>query len=529
MATKKPNILLIIVDHVAFAGHYGSDRYPYVWPNLEKMAEKGAWFERAYTAAPICTPARASIMTGQRPSRHGLRWNSEYKIRQNLKDFREDQKLYSHALESQGYRNAYVGKWHCGLNQLPTDYGIEGWGLPEYGNLYGSKKYKDYLSEIGESQPRCRIEHNLSLPEACGTTVSMDPSDPWKYMEGCGVLEGSSALHEQFFLAHTAEKSLRELAQGEQPFCLVASFWGPHQPYYPSEEFAAKIQPEQIPVYPSFHETLQDKPLRYSAHRDLKGDSRAHEKWPTWDIWQTVLARCYAQGLQTDAAIGQLLGVVDELDLTDDTLVIVTADHGDTIASHGGVWDKHSTFPEELASIPLVVQWPDHVEAGKRIDKLVTSMDVTGTMLSAAGASVEDIDGRDLLPLCSSNQVADWPDHLICEHYGHSGDVLHQRIVYKGHWKYVAVYGGMDELYNLSLDPYELDNLVESTEFSEVCNDLRKLIINELRLEREKRKETFNQSELEFMLVNSTPEWPREEKMLLYKLEQMEKKPSIRS
>ena len=529
MPSKKPNILLIIVDHVAFAGHYGSDRYPYVWPNLEKMAKKGSWFERAYTVAPICTPARASIMTGQRPSRHGLRWNSEYPIRQNLKDFREGQKLYSHALDDQGYRNAYVGKWHCGLKKLPTDYGIDGWGLPEYGNLYGSEKYKSYLKEIGESQPSCRIEHNLSLPDECGTTVMMDPPDPWKYMEGCGVLEGSSALHEQFFLAHTAEQSLRELAQDEQPFCLVASFWGPHQPYYPSEEFAAKIRPEEIPRYPSFDETLWDKPLRYSAHRDLKGDSRAREKWPTWDIWQTVLARCYAQGLQTDAAIGQLLNVLDELGLTDDTLVIVTADHGDTIASHGGVWDKHSTYPEELASIPLVMQWPGQVEAGKLIDKLVSSMDVTGTMLSAAGASVEDIDGRDLVPLCTSEQAVDWPDHLICEHYGHSGDILHQRIIYKDDWKYVAVYGDMDELYNLSLDPHELDNLVDKPEYSDICSDLRKLIINELRMEREKRKEIFSQSELEFMLVNSTPEWPREEKMLLYKLEQKEKKLSIRS
>jgi arylsulfatase A-like enzyme len=159
MTAKKPNILLIIIDHVAFAG-------------------EGAWFERAYAAAPICTPARASIMTGQRPSRHGLRWNSEYYIRQNLKDFRGGQRLYSHATAAQGYRNAFVGKWHCGRDRLPIDYGIEGWGLPEYGNVYGSEKYKAYLAEIGEAQPRCRIEHHLLSPELCGTTVLMDPPDP---------------------------------------------------------------------------------------------------------------------------------------------------------------------------------------------------------------------------------------------------------------------------------------------------------------------------------------------------------------
>lgn len=522
MRSETPNILVLIVDHVAFSGHYGNDRYSYSWPNLENFARQGAWFERAYAAAPICTPARASIMTGQRPSRHGLRWNSEYNIIQNLKDFREGQKLYSHYTSAQGYRNAYVGKWHCGLNRLPSDYGIEGWGLPEYGNVYGSEKYKEYLLEIGESQPHCRVEHNLSLPEACGTSVLMDPPDPWKYMEGCGVLEGSSALHEQNFLAHTAEQSLRNLAEGEQPFCLIASFWGPHHPYYPSEEFAAMVEPEEIPLYPSFHETLADKPLRYSAHRDLKGDSRANIKWPEWKIWQKVLARCYAQGLQTDAAIGKLLNVVDEIGLADDTMIIVTADHGDTIASHGGVWDKHSTFPEEVARIPLVIKWPGQVEPAKRVEELVTSMDVTGTVLSAAGASIDDIDGRNLIPLCGSDERVPWKGHLICEHYGHSGDILHQRIIYKDQWKYVAVYGGDDELYSLSEDPYELENMVSDQEYVDIGSELRTLIIEELRQERDSRAEKFPPSELEYMLVNSTPEWPREEKMLLFKLEHIE-------
>jgi hypothetical protein len=261
---------------------------------------------------------------------------------------------------------------------------------------------------------------------------------------------------------------------------------------------------------------------RNGGHRDLKSDSRANIKWPDWPTWQTVLARCYAQGLQTDAAVGQLLDVVGELGLADDTLVIVTADHGDTIASHGGVWDKHSTFPEEVASIPLVVKWPGHVKAGKRIDELVTSMDVTGTMLCAAGASIDDIDGRNLVPLCRSDRTITWPDHLICEHYGHSGDVLHQRIAYKNQWKYVAVYGGDDELYNLTDDPYELSNLVSDGEYSSICSELRKLLIEELRHERDTRAENFPPSELEYMLVDSTPLWPREEKMLLYKLEHME-------
>jgi len=522
MTAKPPNILLIILDHVAFAGHYGSDRYPYVWPHLEEFARDGAWFGRAYAAAPICTPARASIMTGQRPSRHGLRWNSEYAIRENLKEFRGGQRLYSHATTARGYRNCFIGKWHCGKERLPQDYGIEGWSLPEYGNVYGSTEYKNYLKRIGAQQPRCLLEKNLSIPEACGSVVDMDPPDPWLYMEGCGILQGQPELHEQFFIADRAERALRELAGSNQPFCLTASFWGPHHPYYPSEDFAALVKPEDIPVYPSFQETLREKPLRYSAHRDLKGDSRANVKWPNWSDWQTVLARCYAQGLQTDAAVGKLLHALGEMGLGEETLVIVTADHGDTLASHGGVWDKHSTFTEEVARIPLAIRWPGHVEAGKRSNELVTSMDVTGTMLAAGGAEIDDIDGRNLLDLCRPGAVADWPDHLICEHYGHSGDVLHQRIVYNERWKYVAVYGGEDELYDLEEDPYELDNRVADEECREIGSVLRRIIIEDMKRERALRAETSAPTSLEHQLVSSTPNWPRQERMLLYKLEQLE-------
>ncbi len=522
MATKKPNILLIIMDHVAFAGHYRSNRYPYCWPHLEALAEQGVWFERAYAAAPICTPARASIMTGQRPSRHGLRWNSEYPIRQNLKEFRRGQKLFSHATSAQGYRNAFVGKWHCGKDRLPEDYGIEGWSLPEYGNLYGSAAYKAYLSSIGEQQPRCRLEYNLTLPSECGSTVILDPPDAWRYMEGCGILEGPAALHEQFFLASLAKETLCELAKSSQPFCMTASFWGPHQPYFPSEDYAALVQPSDLPPYPSFHETLREKPLRYSAHRDLKGNNRANVKWPEWSDWQNVLARCYAQGLQTDAAIAQLLDTLNDLGLADDTLVIVTADHGDTVASHGGVWDKHSTFTEEVARIPLIMRWPGRLQAGKRARELVTSMDVTGTILAAAGASIDQIDGRDLTPLCQPGRAAKWSDHLFCEHYGHSGDVLHQRIVYKDRWKYVAVFGDDDELYDLADDPYELNSLVADRRHKETVRQLRGLIIDELKRERDARAKTDPPSDLEAQLVNSTPLWPREERMLLYKLEHLQ-------
>jgi arylsulfatase A-like enzyme len=93
--SDRPNIVIILADHVAFSGHYGNDRFPYRWPHLEKIAAKGAWCESAYAITPVCTPSRASFLTGKRPDKHGMRWNSEYPIPYNRQEFREDEVMHS--------------------------------------------------------------------------------------------------------------------------------------------------------------------------------------------------------------------------------------------------------------------------------------------------------------------------------------------------------------------------------------------------------------------------------------------------
>jgi N-acetylglucosamine-6-sulfatase len=106
--TGRPNILLLITDHHAFYGHdrpNGPAPFALRLPNFERLAEGGTRFDRAYSVAPICTPARASMMTGQFPSAHGLRWNTDGGQPQRLLDFRPGQRLYSDYLSEAGYRN----------------------------------------------------------------------------------------------------------------------------------------------------------------------------------------------------------------------------------------------------------------------------------------------------------------------------------------------------------------------------------------------------------------------------------------
>lgn len=516
---KRPNIVVILADHVAFAGHYAQDRYDYRWPNLERVAAQGAWFDRAYAITPVCTPSRASFLTGKRPDKHGMRWNSEYPIPYNRREFRADEVLYAQHLAAAGYDNYYFGKWHCGVDKTAQDYGLKGWSLPEYGNLYACDRYKGYLTQIKEPQPRCKIEHHLLDPTLSGTEVLMDPAEPWDYMDGAGVLLGSSEVNEQFFVANLACDQLNQLADHDQPFSMVVSMWGPHHPYYPSAEFADQVNPTDIPQYPSFAEDLTDKPWRYRVQRDLRCQHRAFERWPEWETWQTVVARCYAAGLQTDAAIGRIADKLDTLGLAEDTVFVIAADHGDGIAAHGAGWDKYSSFTEEVGRIPLVVRYPAQIAAGQKVDAPVSLLDVTATMLGAGGAVPADhplpMDGDNLIDIAGGTTVR---DHLICDHFGHSGDISFQKILYHDGWKYTSVWGDDDELYCLDDDPFELKNRLNDPATFDRQAQMRGMIIDHIEARRAQRVDWKAPEFWEAGIVFSSPEWPREETLHLYKL-----------
>jgi arylsulfatase A-like enzyme len=473
--SSKPNIIIILADHQAYYGHQREGEFDYRWPNFDAFAAQGVRFERAYTVLPLCSPARASLWTGVYPSRHGLRWNNEARHTFNRWEFEQGQRLYSHYLSQTGYRNAYVGKWHCGEKRLPVDYGIDGWSLPGYGKVYASAAYRRYAAELGLGEARAYVEHYLGRPEWRSTIHSMDIPVPW---HGSGILQGPPEAHEEFFIAHLAISKLRELSRSSQPFSLVVSLWGPHQPFYPTEPYASMVEPNDIPEYPSFRDDLSGRPLRYFIHRDILKRSAA--QWSDWSTWQEILARCYGQGLQLDAAVGRILKALDELGLAQDSLVVWCADHGDAIASHGGLWDKGSTFTEEVGRVPLAIRWPQGFKGGKHVEQLVSNMDVTATLLEAAGVAVPDeMDSRNLLPLCRDGEPAAWPEYLICEHHGVS-DILPQRIIIGRRHKYVAALFDSDELYDLEADPYEMNNLVDAPEQANVRRDLRERVIEHM-------------------------------------------------
>jgi arylsulfatase A-like enzyme len=287
----------------------------------------------------------------------------------------------------------------------------------------------------------------------------------WCNEHASGIMTTPREGHEAFFLASLACERLRDIAaSGDgQPWSLRLDFWAPHQPYFPTREFADMYDPTAIPEYGNFHDTLETKPEVYRTERNAAIGRDGRIVLPSllpWSVWQEVLARSYAQTTLVDAAGGMVLDTLDELGLAEDTLVIWTTDHGDAVACHGGHFDKSSYMPEEMVRIPMAMRLPGRIPAGQTSDALVSNLDLPPTFLDAAGtAFAEEVDGASLLPL-ASGESDEWRDEVVSESHGH-GEPVVGRLIVAGSLKYVANRGQMDELYDLEADPYELTNLID--------------------------------------------------------------------
>jgi len=473
----RPNIIWLLTDHHVFKHHMdlGEAR-----PNLrtyDRLCREGVEFGQAQSVCPLCTPARASMLTGTYPHRHGMVVNTG--DGGSRREFDPDERLFSHYLVEAGYRVGYFGKWHCGVERLPMDYEFEGWSMPGYGYPYKTDRYAEYLKELGLPEPSVDVAWNVRPPDAVGPGIALSREKAGGRLGcSCGVLTSPIETHESHFVTHMAMKWLEEVAQGGAPFCLRVDVWGPHQPYFVGSPFAGTIDPREISEYPSFSLNLDGKPAN---HRECLDFWNGPLYSMTWDDWQPVLARCYEHATQVDAALGRVLDAVDGLGLTDDTLIVYTADHGDLVGAHGGSWDKGCLMVEETMRIPMALRWPGRFPAGVASDRLVSNMDVVPTVLEAAGAEIPaPMDGESMVALARDPANAPWRRAFMCESHGHYRQRRVQRMLRRGRSKYVAHLDDMDELYDLQDDPYELENRIDDPLLKDELSSLRECLLQQM-------------------------------------------------
>ena len=265
----RPNIVWLLTDHHVFAHHYTRPGPRPVLPTYERLGREGVSFSRAYAVCPLCTPARASMLTGVYPHRHGMLMNNG-DCGSRL-DFDPGTRLFSHFLRDAGYRCGYFGKWHCGEERGPLDFAFEGWSMLGYGHPYWTDEYAAYLEEFGLPQATVDVEWHFGSRALTGAGIRLkDEPNEGQRMECAGVLTTPVETHEAYFLAHLACRWIERVARDGEPFCLRVDTWGPHQPYWVGAAYANSVAPRAIPEYPSFAAPLDDRPRAHRRFRDWR-------------------------------------------------------------------------------------------------------------------------------------------------------------------------------------------------------------------------------------------------------------------
>jgi arylsulfatase A-like enzyme len=434
-------------------GCYGN---PHVaTPHLDRLAATGTRFDGFHTPTAICTPARASLLTGQAPFRHRLLANQERNVGY-LEDLDDDAFTFAGALREAGYRLGLIGKWHTGTRRNAASYGFEGPDLPGWHNPVDHPDYLAYLEERG--LPPYRVSGEIR-----GTAPNGAPGN----LLAARLHQPVEATFEHYLATRAIEhldRYAEEYAATGRPFHLSTNFFGPHLPYLLPDAYFDLYDPDLVELPLSTAETFHGKPpvqRNYSAHWAFDTLSEATSR--------KLIAAYWGYVTLIDEQIGRILTRLDHLGLTDSTAVFFTADHGEFTGAHR-LHDKGPAMYDDIYRIPGLVRVPG-APPGQVRDELVSLTDCTATILELAGLDpAPATDSRSLLPLVRGEHPS-WPAEIVAEFHGHHFPYP-QRMIRDHRHKLVVNPESVNELYDLALDPHELHNRYTHPEYASVRRDL---------------------------------------------------------
>ncbi|MBQ0963187.1 sulfatase-like hydrolase/transferase [Streptomyces sp. RK23] len=461
---SRKNILFLMTDQhrTDTLGAYGNPLAR--TPALDELAATGTRFDRWYTPTAICTPARASLLTGQAPFRHKLLANHERNVGY-LEDLAEDQFAFSRALREHGYNCGLFGKWHAGNRRTAADYGFDGPDLPGWHNPVDHPDYLAYLDERG--LPPYEISDRVR-----GTLPNGGPGN----LLAARLHQPVEATFEHYLATRAIEQLERYAADAhdrDRPFFLALHFFGPHLPYILPDEYFDLVDPADVELPRSVSETFEGKP-------PVQRNYSAHWTFDTMPIETTrkLIAVYWGYVALIDRQIGRVVAAMERLGLVDDTAVFFTCDHGEFTGSHR-LHDKGPAMYEDIYRTPGLVRVPG-APGGQVRDEFVSLLDCTATILELAGLDPKPaVDSRSLLPLVRGEAV-DWDEDIVCEFHGHHFPYP-QRMLREDRYKLVVNPDSVNELYDLHTDPDELQNVYAHPEQAEVRGRMMRRLYDVLR------------------------------------------------
>jgi choline-sulfatase len=472
-AADRPDILIVVADQLTTAAmpFHGNDVTQA--PAMAELAEQGVVFENAYTASPLCTPARGAIMTGLLPSRTGCY--------DNAAGFSSEIPTFAHHLRNQGYRTVLSGKMHfCGPDQL------HGFEERLTTDIYPA----DYdWTPDWDTVERPHWYHDMSSVTDAGVTIRTNQLD----------------FDDE--VAHAAERGLfQHIRSGdERPFCFVVSFTHPHDPYAIPQEYWDRYDAADIPMPAHGY----DPSISHPHDERLRAVCAMDEVEVTDDMVRDARHAYLGAVSYVDDHLQRLLEILRVTGRLENTVVILTSDHGD-MQGERGLWYKMS-FYEGSARVPLVVSAPGRF-APSRVSSPVSTMDLLPTLVGLAGGDDDgvgaDLDGESLMPLLRGDHDS---REVVVGQYLAEGAVAPIVMYRRGHWKLIHSPADPDQLFDLSNDPLERTNRAEDPACSAVLEELRADVAKRWDLERIDREVRESQRHRRIVgaahAVGRPPEW----------------------
>ena len=433
----RPNLVYVFADQLRWAslGYNGDDKAR--TPNIDALAGQSVDFCNAVSGHPVCAPYRASLFTGKYTTSTGMVINE---IRMNTKH-----ECIAHSLNAAGYETAYIGKWHLYANELGNHHLPRNSFVPPGPDRLG---FDDFWAAFN-------FNHAYYM--------GFYHTDSAKQIPVHGF--------EPDFQTDLAIEQIARIKDSGKPFAMFLSYGTPHDPWERSnvpEEFAKSFDWVDFP----------DLPPNFSREQDPYADIWGQPGDEYFDNLEDIKRCYYGQTANTDWNVGRLLKAIDDMGLTEDTIVVFTSDHGECFGAHGR--QAKNIFYEEAARVPFLVRWGDKTHAGTISDACLNTVDIMPTLLGLMGLPIpEAVEGMDLSH-CALGESGDEPEAAFMQCTGPTaewGDGSEWRALRSKQFTY-AVYRDprKEMLFDNVADPYQTTNLMDDPAHADTVEKFRKML-----------------------------------------------------
>jgi N-acetylglucosamine-6-sulfatase len=440
----RPNIVFILVDDLRW-DELGIAGHPFIkTPHIDRIGKEGAMFRNAFMTTPLCSPSRAGFLTGQYAHTNG--------ITDNVDRSAASHRLvtFPRLLHQSGYATAFIGKWHMGNDDSPR---------PGFDRWVSFKGQGTYLN------PDINEDGKAVKPAGYITDI----------LSGYAV-EFIRRRRDKPFMVYLAHKAIHpEVTQNDDGSVNLTD----SERFLPAERHKTLYAGKAIPHRPNYNRAPADKPALQRRIGNLPPLGPA-----TGTRDESILGRQRSL-MAIEDGVGEILKALKDTGQLDNTILVFTSDNGYFYGEHGLSVERRLAY-EESIRMPLLVRYPKLIKPGTAPTEFALNIDLAPTLLTLAGVPVPDaMQGRSLVPLLKGERTA-WRNSFLIEY---DSDKVFPRVVQMGYkaarnqrWKYIHYLelDGMDELYDLKADPYELKNLIRqpgaATPLAEMKQELARLL-----------------------------------------------------